>query len=102
MNSPLIIALVGMGGIAITALVTYLVARRKGGGTVRTSEAADLWGQTQALLHQLSDEAAASRAEAAASRSESSALRKELEEVRQELRALRDQLVRIQASGALS
>jgi septal ring factor EnvC (AmiA/AmiB activator) len=95
MNSPLVLALVGMAGILITALFTYLGTKRKGGGTIKTSEAADLWGQTQALLHQLSDEAAASRAESAE-------LRKELEEVRRELRTLRDQLVRIQASGALT
>jgi hypothetical protein len=96
-NSPLILALVGLAGIAITALFTYLATRRKGGGTIKTSEAADLWGQTQALLHQLSDEAVTSRAESAASRAESAELRKELEEVRRELRTLRDQLVRIQA-----
>lgn len=102
MNSPLVVALVGMAGIVITALFTYLATRRKGGGTIKTSEAADLWGQTQALLHQLSQEAAASRAESAASRAESSELRKELEEVRLELRTVRDQLVRIQAAGTRS
>lgn len=102
MNSPLVLALVGLLGILLTALFTYLATKRKGSGSIKTSEAADLWGQTQALLRQLSDEAAASRAESVASRAESMALRKELEEVRQELRTVRNQLVRIQASGASS
>jgi hypothetical protein len=98
MNSPLVLALIGLLGILLTAVVTYLGTRRKGSGSIKTSEAADLWGQTQALLRQLSEEAAASRAESAAARSESVALRKELGEVRQELRTVRSQLVQIRAS----
>jgi hypothetical protein len=102
MNSPLILALVGMAGIIITALFTFAAARRKGGGTIKTSEAADLWGQTQVLLAQYAEQSKMAMAESAASRAESAALRKELEEVRQELRTVRDALRRLQDSGALS
>lgn len=46
---PIIVAIIASG-------TTYFVARRKGSGRIETSEAADLWAESQAMRRELRDE----------------------------------------------
>lgn len=46
----------GVAGVFVTAIVTYLVARRKSSGTVDTSEADSLWNESRTLRDALRDE----------------------------------------------
>lgn len=54
--SPVVIALLGFLGVALTALVTYRVAARQSSGLIRTSEAADLWEESTKIRQELREE----------------------------------------------
>lgn len=46
---------------AVAAAGTYLVARQKSSGRIGTSEASDLWAESQAIRRELRDEVTALR-----------------------------------------
>lgn len=74
----------GMLTALITALVaaasTWFVAKRKAGGTVKTSEASEIWTANRELREMLIKEAATRTAENELLRKEAEARRKEAEE----------------------
>ena len=50
------IALLGLVGVVLTALLTYFVSKRVNSGSIGTSAAADLWQESQAMRKELRDE----------------------------------------------
>lgn len=73
------LALIAVGGTAITGGVGWLIARHNSSGSIRTSEASTLWAESQTIRAEL-------RAEAAAMRAEAAETRRRLEETTESLR----------------
>lgn len=101
------VALAGLTGVALTALVTYALGRRKASGSVETSEATDLWQAARGLQDAMAGELASARAEtralreeAVALRVESVALREEAVQARRELALVREEARSLRASVA--
>jgi predicted nucleic acid-binding Zn-ribbon protein len=90
MNAQVLQILVGALAVivvgAIAAYGTYWVARRQSSGTIKTSDASDLWAESQAMRAEL-------RTEVIGLREEIVVLNKELRDLRVEMRALRKRLV---------
>lgn len=61
--TPIVVGLTGAVGVP---LVTWVVARRGRSGRIDTSEAADLWAESQAMRQELRDEVSRLRADLAA------------------------------------
>lgn len=47
---PVWVALAGGAGVGATALVSWLLGRRRESGSISTSDAATLWAETRSLL----------------------------------------------------
>jgi len=77
--------LAGVGGAGVTAVVSYLIARRGKSGTVNTSEAETLWTQAKEMRDEL-------RAEVVACRADVTKMRGELESVQAENTTLKSSL----------
>lgn len=89
-------------GVGLTALVTWLVARRQTSGSVATSDAGQLWEEGKSIRADMRAEIIGLRAELAASRAETAELRIELVAARGETRALRAELVALRQRLATS
>lgn len=57
------IAVLGFVGVISASVGTYLVARRKTSGSIDTSDATQLWAESQAMRKELRDEVIACRKE---------------------------------------
>lgn len=66
--------LAGLFGTVAGVAATYLAARRQTSGSIDTSEAATLWGASEAIRRDMAAELAAVRAEMTTLRAEVSAL----------------------------
>lgn len=75
----------------VSATATYLAVRRKTSGNVATSEASDLWAESQAMRRELRDEATELRREVATLRSEATELRSTMANLLSEISHLRDE-----------
>jgi hypothetical protein len=80
-----VVALLGAVGVGVTALGTYLVARRQASGDVGTSDAATLWKESQEMRRELRDEVIRLRADV-------TRLELEIHRQSQEIRKLRERL----------
>lgn len=59
-------ALLGLAGVTVTSLVTYLVARRRNSGRIGTSSADSLWEAAEQIRKELRSELERIRLELAA------------------------------------
>jgi hypothetical protein len=67
--------LIGLATALAGALGTYIVARRRMSGSIKTSEATSLWEESQAMRKELRDELVATRDELKACQDELDQLR---------------------------
>lgn len=81
----------------VSALVVWLVAKRKGSGTVQTSEAAELWTANQEFRNMLLEEARARTAENKALREEAAKCHEEQAEMKRRLEAMEKELERLRS-----
>ena len=90
MTAPLLTVLGGLVGAVITGGAAVYLGRRSRSGSVRTSEATDLWESMRSELARLQAEAIAMRTDAATGRLETTALRADLRLMDAELRSCHD------------
>jgi hypothetical protein len=101
---PVWTAAAGGAGVAFTALVTWLLGRRRESGTVETSDASTLWAEAREIMRDRREENAVLRERIAVleqGRQEDRARIRELEDERREDRArisdLEDEVGRLKA-----
>lgn len=99
---PVWVALAGGAGVGATALVSWLLGRRRESGSISTSDAATLWAESQAMRRELREEVVARREEVvhlredlASAKSEVVGLRGELADTRTELAGARVEIERL-------
>lgn len=56
MDTTVLVAVIGLVGIAIGALVNYLISKRKNSGNIDSSEAGVLWEERRLLTQELREE----------------------------------------------
>lgn len=100
--TAIVAATLATAGAALTALVTWLVARRQTSGRVATSDAEQLWQESQSMRADMRKEIVGLRSELEAARKETHDLRVELEASRKESRALRAELATLRRRMAES
>lgn len=93
----------GIGAAAITAIVSFLIARRTSSGRISTTEAATLWQESQTMRHELRDEVAKWQAKAETLEAkidtleqENTQLRLDALQCKQEAHRLSDELAEVQ------
>lgn len=79
-------------GAGLTALVNWLINNRKSSGKIKTSEASDLWAESQAIRKELREERQALKEEIAA-------LRKEVRDCHGESNQLKERLAALEGRG---
>lgn len=84
-------ALIAILAAVVSATATYLAVRRKTSGNVGTSEASDLWAESQAMRRELRDEASELRREVATLRTEAVDLRATMTTLLNQISHLRDE-----------
>lgn len=87
--SPLVASL-GAIGVILTALVTWLIAKRLNSGRIDTTEADTLWAEGKAMRYELRAETITLRADIAQMHREATALRTEMRICHAEVIAMRD------------
>lgn len=85
---PLIAAITGV----TSGYATYQIAKHKNSGEIGTSDAAQLWTESNAMRKELRDELLANRKEIAESRIEIKTLRGEVSVLRSEVKRLKGKL----------
>lgn len=83
MSSPVLPVLAALAGTLAGVIATYVIARRKSSGQIRTSEAEVLWAASESIRHDLTAENRALKAEVAVLREELAVLRAEVTGLRQ-------------------
>lgn len=68
-------ALEALAGVALTGLLGYLGVRRVGSGKIGTSEAKDLWAESQSMRRELRDEVSSLRIQLGEAHKEADRLR---------------------------
>lgn len=84
-----LVAFLGTLGAVATAVVTWLIARRKSSGSIHTSEADQLWAESASMRSDLRQETIALRAEVVSLRDEAVKMRDEMIVLRQEAVVMR-------------
>lgn len=87
-NSGTLPVLVGTLGAGIGGLATYLAARYRGSGGVRTSDAEDLWDAAEGIRKDQAEEVRSLRSDNVALRTDNANLRTENRELRKRLERL--------------
>lgn len=90
MNQAIIVAIIGVIGVATTGLIGYFVAKRTTSGTISTTQADTLWAQNEKLLDRYERTAIEAVAKVATQAIEIAHLEAELKGMREE----RDELQR--------
>lgn len=91
MSAALIVAILGVVGVAITAAGGYFVAKRTTSGTISTTEADTLWAQNEKLLDRYEKTAIEAVARAEMLVIEKETTRVEMEALRFELKQCREE-----------
>lgn len=78
--------LVGIVGVFVSGGVTYLIARRKNSGSISTSDAADLWRESNELRQEY--------------RKRAESLEEQLKEVNSKLQAVMEELGKLRLNSA--
>lgn len=78
--------LAAIGGALGTGLISYLVVRRKNSGSISTSDAADLWAESNALRKDYRDRA--------------NQLEEQLEDVNNKLQTVMGELTKLKANSS--
>lgn len=86
MSTEVTVALIVLAGGGLTVLGNYLINKRSTSGTIKTSEAVDLWAEANALRKEYKD-----RAETLETR---------LEEVNNKLQSVMDELGKLRIGSA--
>lgn len=89
----------GLAGVIITGLGAWLVAHRQRSGTIRTSEAKDLWDKFESLNHDLSAELEQMRIQMRELGDEHASLREAAAECEQRVMILQDRLRKIESDA---
>jgi len=97
LTDPVIVAaLLGVAGVGVTAIVTYVVARRTTSGRVETSEAATLWAASEQMRKELRDELVAARAQVIELLRQNESLHRQITELLEEIDRLQKRLAAYQ------
>lgn len=97
-TTPIEISLAIVSGfvtLVVGPLVTWKIATRNASGTVKPTEAATLWAESEQMRKEYREEALALRKEAVAMREEAVQGREELAKLRDEGRRLRSDMVQL-------
>lgn len=87
-------------GVVVSGLVTYFIARRKNSGTISTSEAVDLWAESNALREDYKTQAATNLARAEKAEEQIRKNNEQLYSVNQKLQEVMDEFIKFKDSSA--
>lgn len=95
MNAGLSAAIIALIGVITTAVIGYLVARRQSSGKIATTEAEQLWKESNSLLNRYKSDLIEARAETTALREEIRTLRTETSSLQLQTNALQATIAKI-------
>lgn len=89
-------------GVALTAYISWKIAKRQNSGSISTSEAVDLWAESNSLRADYKEQAEKNQLRAEKAEEQLRKNNEQLQEVNLKLQKVIDELVNVKASSAAS